>query len=341
MKKLAFIPTIIVVFLLFGCSNNNQKEKSTTEKTVSQETNANDPLPSWNDTKVKQRIIDFVTAVTTESSTDYVEPKDRIATFDNDGTMWCEKPAPFQVLFAFSKIKQLAPQHPEWKSQQPYKAIINDNMKALKRSGLKGILEVLASSHLGLTDEQYNIDVNKWLNSTKHSRFKKPYADLVYKPMLELIKYLQDNGFKTFIVSGGGIDFMRAYIPNLYDIPSYQIAGSYAETNFENGQIVKEPIVAFIDNEQNKPIAIYRQIGKRPILACGNSDGDLQMLEYSDAGKLPSLQIYIHHTDAKREYKYGDEPSHFSIKKGLAEAAKRNWVVVSMKNDWKTIFGNN
>jgi phosphoserine phosphatase len=329
---------LFVVLFAFGCSDNVKKgKKKEITGTIIKATEDN-PLPSWNDTETKHRIIDFVEGAAHKSSPDYIKPEDRIAVFDNDGTMWCEKPAPFQVLFAFDMIRKLAKDHPEWEKQQPYKAIINKNMKALRRSDSRGILEVLAASHLGMSNVQFSDNVWKWLNTDLHPRFNKPYSDLVYQPMLELMQYLKRKDFKVFIVSGGGIDFMRSYIPKLYGVPDYQILGSYSEVRFENGQIIKEPLVAFINNEQNKPVAIYRQIGIRPVFACGNTDGDLAMLQYSTSGQEPSLQVLIHHTDNKREYAYGNEEGPFAITKGLRLASKNRWVVVDMKNDWKEIF---
>jgi phosphoserine phosphatase len=338
MKKTGLL--LFIVFFFMGCANQ-QKPQPTAQNGKKETSKGNeepDPLPSWNNTLTKKRIIQYVKAVSEKESPHYIEPENRIAAFDNDGTMWCEKPAPFQVLFAFDKIRELAPKHPEWKNKQPYKAIIDRNMKALKRSGLQGLLEIMEASHLGISDDEFDRAVKKWLSTQKHPKFKKPYGQLIYQPMLELIDFLRSNGFKIFIVSGGGIDFMRAYIPAYYRVPSYQIMGSYGETTFENGEIKKWPEVVFINNEKNKPVAIYRNIGKRPVFACGNSDGDRDMLEYSYHTKTKTLQVLIHHTDAQREYAYDKDVGVFTLDKGLDEAKKKNWVVVDMKKDWNKIF---
>jgi phosphoserine phosphatase len=298
---------------------------------------AGDPLPSWNDGPAKDRILNFVEKVTQEGSPSYVAPADRIAVFDNDGTLWSERPLPFQIIYAIDRIKAMAPQHPEWKEQQPFKAILEGDKQSLLKQGKKGLLTILAAVYAGPDRIAMQKEVAQWLATAKHPRFHKPYGELRYKPMMELLRYLESKGFKNFVVSGGGIDFMRAYIPQDYGIPSERILGSYAETRFENGEIVKLPKVAYINDKAYKPIAIYRNIGLRPILAVGNSDGDLAMLQYSAAGRGENLQVYIHHTDGKREYAYDKMPVG-TLEKGLVAAKKGDWLVVDMKNDWKEIF---
>ncbi len=327
---------ILTIFLSLGVGCNSYVEKNNeADKTQAVKSQI---LPSWKDNATKQRIISFVQDVTNENSKNFIAQQDRIAVFDNDGTMWCEKPLPFQLLFVFDRIKELAPQHPEWKKKQPFKAVLENDFATIKKTSWEDFLKLFSEVTLNRSAEEFKSDVLRWLNTAKHPKFKTSYIDLVYKPMLELINYLRANEFKVFIVSGGGIDFMRAFIPKKYGVPSWQILGSYGKTKFKNGKIVKLPEVVFINNAENKPVAIYRKIGKQPVFACGNSDGDLQMLQYSASGKLPSLQVYIHHTDNQREYEYGSEKGGFSIVKGLAYAKDNNWLIVDMKRDWKVIF---
>ena len=298
---------------------------------------AGDPLPSWNEGPAKERILTFVEKVTREGSPAYVAPAERIAVFDNDGTLWSERPLPFQIIYAMDRIKTMALRHPEWKDQQPFKAVLEGDMQSLKKQGKKGLLTILAAVFAGPDRAAMQNEVAEWLATAKHPRFDKPYGELRYKPMMELLRYLDSKGFKNFVVSGGGIDFMRAYIPGDYGIPSERILGSYAETRFEKGEIVKLPTVAYVNDKAYKPIAIYRNIGLRPILAVGNSDGDLAMLQYSAAGRGENLQVYIHHTDGKREFAY-DKMELGTLEKGLVAAKEGDWLVVDMKNDWKEIF---
>ncbi|NPA29932.1 MAG: haloacid dehalogenase-like hydrolase [Epsilonproteobacteria bacterium] len=299
---------------------------------------AAEPLSSWRDNATKDRIVAFVEKVTDKKSKAYVKPEDRIAVFDNDGTMWPEMPLYFELQFAIDEIKRVAPSRPAFRKQMPYKAVLDNRMDLLlEKEAKRNILTLLAATHVGMDDETFARNVKRWLEKP-HPRFHRPYISLVYKPMLELWRYLEANGFTVFIVSGGGIDFMRAWIPGRYGIASHRVIGSYAQTKFKNGEIHKLPNVAFIDDKENKPVAIYRIIGKRPILACGNSDGDLAMLQYTAAGKGVSLPIYIHHTDAKREYAYDRKSAVGRLEKGLDEAIKRQWLLVDMKRDWKRVF---
>ena len=266
---------------------------------------AEDALPSWNDGKTKQSIITFVEQVTDPNSKSYVKTEERIAVFDNDGTLWAEKPIYFQLEFVKDRILELAPSRPEWKTQQPFKAVLENDNKALAESGYDGLLELLMTTHAGMTQAQFQDIVKQWLATAKHPRFNRPYTELVYQPMLELLTYLRANGFKTYIVSGGGIEFMRPWTEQVYGIPPEQVVGSSIKTEFEmrDGKpvIVRQAEIDFIDDKEGKPVGINSHIGRRPIAAFGNSDGDLQMLQWTAAGYGPSFMLLVHHTDAKRE----------------------------------------
>jgi phosphoglycolate phosphatase-like HAD superfamily hydrolase len=304
---------------------------------------ADEPLPSWQDGSAKRAILTFVARVTRDGSSDFVPPAERIATFDNDGTLWAEQPIYFQVAFALDRVKALAPQHPEWEDRQPFKAVIEGDLKGLAASGDQGIVEIMAVTHTGITTEAFTTIVADWLNSARHPRFNRPYTALVYQPMLELLAYLRTNGFKTFIVSGGGVEFMRAFAERVYGIPPEQVVGSSGVTKFQlepdgTPVLMKESKVEFVDDGPGKPVGINRFIGRRPIFAFGNSDGDLQMLEWTVAGSGARFAGLVHHTDAEREWAY-DRQSHVGrLDKALDEAKAKGWTVVSMRDDWKTIF---
>lgn len=302
-----------------------------------------DPLPSWNNGAAKKSIIDFVTRVTAQGGTDFVPPAERIATFDNDGTLWTEQPVYFQLAFAFDRVKAMAPQHPEWKSQQPFKALLENDKQALAASGEKGLLEVMAATHAGMTTEEFAKAVLDWLATARHPRLNRPYTAMVYPPMLELLVYLRANGFKTFIVSGGGVEFMRPWVEKTYGIPPEQVVGSSGVVKFEmdaNGrpQLMKLAKVEFVDDGPGKPVGINRFIGRRPIFAFGNSDGDLQMLQWTVAGAGARFAGIVHHTDAEREYAYDRQSKIGKLDKALDAATTGGWTVVDMKNDWKEIF---
>lgn len=302
-----------------------------------------DPLPSWNDGPNKRAIVDFVTRVTKEGGPDFVPASQRIATFDNDGTLWVEQPIYFQFAFALDRVKQLAPQHPEWEQEQPFKAVLANDMKALASSGEQGLARLVLTTHTGMTTDEFSKSVADWLATAKHPRFKRPYTELVYQPMLELLSYLRQNGFKTFIVSGGTVEFMRVFAERVYGIPPEQVVGSSFVTKFQNGAdgvpvLVREQKIDFIDDGPGKPVGIQKFIGRRPILAFGNSDGDLQMLQWTAAGGGPRFMGLVRHTDAAREWSYDRESHIGKLDKALDEAAARKWVVVDMKQDWKTIF---
>ena len=301
-----------------------------------------DPLASWNDGTAKQAIVDFVAAVTDKGGPDYVPPAKRIAVFDNDGTLWSEKPAYFQLLFAIDRIKALASQHTEWKTQQPFKAVLENDIKALVASGEKGLIQLVMASHAGMTTDEFEQIVADWLATARHPKFKRPYTDLVFQPMLELLAHLRANGFKTFIVSGGGIEFMRPFTEKVYGIPPEQVIGSSIKTKFEmrNGRpvLLREPEIFFIDDKAGKPVGIQKFIGRRPIAAFGNSDGDLQMLQWTTAGKCKRFGLIIHHTDPEREWAYDRKSPIGRLDKALDEANARGWTVVDMKKDWKVIY---
>jgi phosphoglycolate phosphatase-like HAD superfamily hydrolase len=302
-----------------------------------------DPLPSWNDGSVKKSITDFVGRVTTQGSPDFVPVDQRIATFDNDGTLWAEQPMYFQVAFAMDRVRALAPKHPEWKTQQPFQALLGNDTKALAAAGEKGLLAIIAASHAGMSVEAFHQTVRDWLTTARHPRFDRPYTDLVYQPMLELVTYLRANNFKTFIVSGGGIDFMRPWTERRYGIPPEQVVGSSGVTKFQIGSdgkpvLMKEAKVDFIDDGPGKPVGINRFIGRWPIFAFGNSDGDLQMLQYTAGGRGARFAGIVHHTDAAREWAY-DRNSHVGkLDKALDEGRAKGWTIVDMKRDWKTVF---
>ncbi len=304
--------------------------------------NAADPLPSWNEGPVKKTIIEFVAAVTDKSSKDYVEPAKRIATFDNDGTLWVEYPMYTQVLFSFDRVKKLAPQHPEWKTKPPFKALLSGDMKTVGASGMKGVTEIIMASHAGMTGDEFEQEVTKWLASAKHPGLDRLYKECIYQPQLELLAYLRANEFKTFIVSGGGIQFMRPMTLKAYGIPPWQVVGSsiVGEFKIKDGKsvIVRMPKIDFIDDKAGKPVGIYEHIGIRPILAFGNSDSDMQMIEYTTAGEGRRMGLFVHHTDADREYAY-DRKSHVgSLDKALDRADTNGWIIVDMKKDWKQVF---
>ena len=301
-----------------------------------------DPLSSWNEGQTKQAIIRFVQAVTNKSSPNYVPPEQRIATFDNDGTLWSEQPIYFQGFFAFDRVKALAPQHQEWKERQPFKAILENDMKALAVSGEKGAMEIVMTTHSGMTTGEFEKIVKDWLTTARHPRFNRPFTDLVYQPMLELLAYLRENGFKTYIISGGGVEFMRPWTEKVYGIPPEQVVGSNGKLKLEirDGKplLMRLPEIDFIDDGPGKPIGIQKFIGRRPIAAFGNSDGDLQMLQWTAAGKGPRFMLLVHHTDAEREWAYDRQSPIGRLDKALDEAQRRGWTVVDMKKDWKRVF---
>jgi len=303
---------------------------------------AADPLLSWNDTAPKKAIVAFVDKVAREGSQDFVPVAERIATFDNDGTLWAEQPTYFQLIFALDRVKALAPKHPEWKYKEPFASLLKGDVKNALAGGEKAIAEIVMFTHTGMTTEEFERVVKDWIVFAKHPKTGKLYTEMVYQPMLELLAYLRANGFKTFIVSGGGVEFIRTFSEKVYGIPPEQVIGSSIKTKFEvrDGKpvLVRLPGLNFIDDKEGKPVGIQMHIGRRPIAAFGNSDGDLQMLQWTAAGKGGRLCLYIHHTDADREWAYDRKSSVGRFDKGLDEAKAKGWTVVDMMNDWKVIF---
>ncbi|MQX45912.1 HAD family hydrolase [Sinorhizobium medicae] len=302
-----------------------------------------DPLPSWNDTAPKAAIVSFVKKVTKEGSPDFVPESERIAVFDNDGTLWVEHPMYVQLAFALDRVKAEAASHPEWKDKQPFKAVLEGDMKTLAAGGEKSLVELIMETHADMTSDEFQKIVSEWIATARDPKFKKRYTELVYQPMLELLDYLRANGFKTFIVSGGGIEFMRPWTEQVYGVPPEQVVGSSIKTQFEmrDGEptLFRLPQVNFIDDKAGKPVAINEQIGRRPIAAFGNSDGDLQMLQWTTmTGGSVRFGMLIHHTDAEREYAYDRKSEFGRLDKALDAAAINKWTVVDMKADWKEIF---
>jgi len=299
-------------------------------------------LPSWNDGPARTAIVSFVGNVTRAGTPDFVPAADRIAVFDNDGTLWVEQPMYVQLAFAIDRVKALAPRHPEWKTAQPFKAVLDGDVKALAASGERGLLQLVMATHAGMTTDEFSVVVKDWLAKARHPKFDRPYTDLVYQPMLEVLVYLRANGFKTYIVSGGGVEFMRPWTEAVYGIPLEQVIGSSIKTTYEarNGKpvLVRLPELNFIDDKDGKPVGIQQAIGRRPIAAFGNSDGDFQMLEWITAGAGPHIALFVHHDDAERESAYDRESPFGRLARGLDEAAARGWIVASMKQDWKTVF---
>ncbi|MCB1858037.1 MAG: haloacid dehalogenase-like hydrolase [Gammaproteobacteria bacterium] len=301
-----------------------------------------DVLPSWNPGASRDAIVEFVDRVTREGSADYVAPDDRIAVFDNDGTLWSEKPVYFQLLFAIDRVKALAPEHPEWQVQQPFKAVLENDVNTLATLGERGLLQLIMATHAGLTTDEFKAVVLDWINAARHPRFERPYTTLVFQPMIELLEYLRNSGFKTYIVSGGGIEFMRPWAQQVYGIPPEQVVGSSIKVVYEmrdSGPVlVRLPEIDFIDDKAGKPVGIHKFIGKVPVFAGGNSDGDLEMLQWTTAGTGERFGLLVHHTDGAREWAYDRESHVGRLDKALSESVKQGWTVVDMKRDWKVIY---
>ncbi len=302
-----------------------------------------DPLPSWNPGPVKTSIVDFVRRVTDKRGPDYVPPRERIAVFDNDGTLWAEQPVYTQLQFALDRVRALAPQHPEWKVTEPFKAVLEGDRAALEAAGEKGVVDIIAATHAGMTPDEFGKIVAAWLATARHPRFGLPFVETAYRPMLELLAYLRGHGFKTFIVSGGGVDFMRVFASEVYGIPPEQVIGSSIVVRYETGAdgrpvLIREARVEFVDDGPGKPVGINRVIGRRPILAFGNSDRDLEMLQYTAAGDGARFIGLVHHTDSDREWAYDRDSRVGRLDAALAEARRRGWTVVDMKRDWRNVF---
>nr|RNJ67940.1 MAG: haloacid dehalogenase-like hydrolase [Leptolyngbya sp. IPPAS B-1204] len=300
-----------------------------------------DPLVSWNDGVAKQAILDFVANVTTPNRPSFVPPGDRIAVFDNDGTLWVEQPLYVQAFFVFDRVQQLAPQYPEWQTQEPFASVLKGDLKSAMAGGESALLELVMATHAGMTTDEFAAIAKDWLSTAKHPTLRRPYPELVYQPMLELLAYLQAHDFKNFIVSGGGVEFMRACTEQIYGVPPEQVIGSSNKTQYEwrDGKpvILRLPELYFFNDKAGKPAAIQHYIGRRPLAAFGNSDGDLQMLQWTTAGSGASLGMIVRHTDGDREFAY-DQGSMSSLKQALVDAEKEGWVIVDMKRDWKQVF---
>jgi phosphoserine phosphatase len=307
-------------------------------------TPAIDPLPSWNEGAAKSGIIDFVNSTTSTGNSKFVEPGERIAVFDNDGTLWAEKPAYFQLLFAISRIREMAEDHPEWQTLQPFKAVLEDDMNALMASGERGLLTLISATHSGMSTDEFAAVVTEWATTARHPDSGLLFTQMIYQPMLELLGYLRASGYKVFIVSGGGIEFMRPWTERVYGVPPDQVVGTSLETRYEvegsTPRIVREPGVHFINDKAGKPVGINRFIGRRPVIAGGNSDGDFEMLEWTTSANGARLGLLVHHTDAVREWAYDRESAVGRLDRGLDEADSRGWIVIDMARDWSIVFPN-
>jgi len=303
---------------------------------------AADLLPSWNDAAGKRAIVGFIEATTTPTSKRYLPPAERIAVFDNDGTLWAEQPLYFQLAFALDRVKAMAPQHPEWRDQEPFASLLKGDLKGALAGGEHAILEIVMATHGGMTTDEFEKAVRDWLATARHPKTGRPYTEMVYQPMVELLAYLRANGYKTFIVSGGGIEFMRPWTERVYGIPPEQVVGSSIRMTYElrDGKpvIARLPEIDFIDDKAGKPVGIQKFIGRRPVLAVGNSDGDFEMLEWATSGSGARLGLIVHHDDAAREWAYDRESSVGRLARGLDEGPRRGWVIVSMRDDWATVF---
>jgi len=333
--KLVF--SVIIITTLFNCQEVKEKETQEVAKAE-----ASDPLPSWNDSASKEAIMSYVSDVTNTESQNFIPIADRISTFDNDGNLWAEQPAYFQLFFAIDRVKELADEHPEWQTEQPFKAALENDMETLMKSGERGLLQLVMASHAGTSTEEFDSIIKNWIKTAVHPTKNVSYDKLVYQPMLELLQYLRANDFKTYVVSGGGVDFMRAFVSPIYDIPAEQIIGSRIKTEFDyndgNPKIIRTAGIDFIDDKDGKPLNIQKIIGKKPVFASGNSDGDLPMLQWTASNTHKSFMLYLHHTDAVREWAY-DRDSHIGrLDKGLDQANNDGWTVIDMEKDWKVIF---
>ncbi len=345
--------TVLVLLALAACARAPDQEQTKAKTNLSPDearvgaevgsaaAGAKDPLPSWNDGPRKRAIVAFVQRVTTPGSS-FVPVEQRVATFDNDGTLWSEKPMYFELMFALDRVRELAPQHPEWRQKQPFKGVLENDPKAVQEAGEKGAVELVMATHAGMTSDEFSVIVDGWVDHARHPRFQRPYTDLVYQPMLELLRYLRANGFETFIVSGGGVEFMRAFAERVYGIPPERVVGSAGALQYQMKagvpSLLKLPKVDFVDDKEGKPIGIQRFIGRRPILAFGNSDGDFQMLEWTTAAEGARFAGIVHHTDAAREWAYDRNSSVGHLDKALNAAPSRHWEVVDMKDDWKVVY---
>jgi len=324
---------LLIAAVIVGCAPQTAREQAPEL--------AADPLPSWNEGAAKQSIVDFVARVTDPEGPDHVPAPERIAVFDNDGTLWSEKPFYFQLFFAVDQVKAMAADHPEWQTRQPFKAVLEGDTDALLAAGEHGLLELVMATHAGMTTAEFEQVATEWIGSAVHPTTGRPFTEMVYQPMLELLDYLRANAFRAYIVSGGGIEFMRPWTERVYGIPPEQVIGSSIKTSFEmrDGEpvLMRLPEIDFIDDKAGKPVGINSHIGRRPIAAFGNSDGDLQMLQWTAAGDGPRFMLYVHHTDAEREWAYDRESHVGRLDRGLDEAEARGWTVVDMAEDWRVV----
>jgi len=338
-RPLPVLAGVIAALLLVtapGCGTPTPSPTPTADQATA------DPLPSWNAGATRDAIIDFVDRVTSEGSADFVPLAERVATFDNDGTLWAEQPMYFQVIFAMDRVHELAPDHPEWQSTEPFRSVLENDLEAVLAQGGSAISQILSATHGGMTPTRFQDDARAWLDTARHPTTGMAYTSMVYQPMLELLAYLRANGFKTFIVSGGGLEFMRVFTEPAYGIPPDQVVGTSIKTEFqmldETPILMREPAIDFFDDGPGKPVAINRFIGRRPIAAFGNSDGDLPMLQWTCAGDGARFCLIVHHTDAEREWAY-DRDSHIGqLDKALDQANADGWTVMDMKNDWSVIY---
>ena len=341
-NRLQSLGSVLAALLVLSCASS--QTPGTAEPPASAEAPAFvDPLPSWNDTSTKARIIDFVRSVTDPEDPAFVEPQDRVATFDNDGTLWVEQPLYAELAFALHRVKDLAKVHPEWKDQQPFKAVIEDDRETLMSAGTRGIIEIVMASHTGMSTTLFDTIVAEWLRDARHPTLQKPYTELRYEPQLELLRYLEARGFKTFIVSGGSVEFIRMFSEDVYGVPRERVVGTSIETRYEvqggKPTLLRLPEIDHVDDKAGKPVGIHQHIGRRPILAFGNSDGDLQMLEWTTVGSPGArLGLLLHHDDAEREYAYDRNSRVGKLDEALDAAVQSGWLVVSMKNDWNAVF---
>jgi phosphoglycolate phosphatase-like HAD superfamily hydrolase len=303
---------------------------------------AADPLPSWNEGAARKALVDFVGRTTKEGGPDFVPPAERIAVFDNDGTLWAEQPLYTQLAFALDRIKALAPKHPEWKTTQPFKGVIEGDTKAVLASGAGGLMQIVAASHTGITTDEFEAIVQDWIASARHPGTGRRYDEMIYQPMVDVLIYLRANGYKTFIVSGGGVEFMRPWVERVYGIPPEQVVGSRVKVKYEQRDgapvLLRLPEIDLNDDKAGKPVGIHQVIGRRPTIAFGNSDGDFEMLEWTTSAKGPRLGVIVHHTDAEREWAYDRETHVGQLVRALDEGPRRGWLIVDMKSDWKVVY---
>ena len=338
-RRVTVLAALVLLVLAQGCGSSPEKGDAGTPAAAA------DPLASWAEGDAREAIEAFIARVTDPNHADFLPEAERIAVFDNDGTLWSEKPVYFQLLFALDRVRQMAPEHPEWLEKQPFKSAIEGDLEAVAATGEHGLLELIMASHTGMTTTEFEAIVSEWVATARHPELDRPYTELVFQPMLELLDHLRDKGFATWIVSGGGIELMRPWVEGVYGIPPEQVVGSSLEVEYQvvEGEpvLVRLPEIDFIDDKAGKPVGIHKFIGRRPILAVGNSDGDFEMLEWTTSGPGPSLGVFVHHTDAEREWAY-DRDSHVGrLDRGLDEAGERGWVVVDMARDWKAIYPGN